>query len=370
MDIIVSQRAIARIVARAESAIDVRSSSAVSAYVLLNAYAGAVTAAGTSHIKSIRASCDATVNKTGAILVRDISDKLAAAPAGEISLRTNGTNLEIRAATSKAKKPLYSVPFIDAADYPPLPAPGDVAMELPSSVLARLLLQTAYAAPDDETKASMSCVRLECDGHKIIAVSAQSARMARAFAELDAPSSLVDAISTKGLKLVQKALAEHPDEPVKISVTKSENNNGHIHLTWSDATISLARVDDGFPPWRKVWPGSFKGQATVNRSEMVSAIERAERVADKEGPITMELSEGKIEVSCKTAAGESNSELSTDYAGKDFTVYASAAYVKQALSSIHDDDVVIKFNDHLSPLVFEGATDSESCSAIVMPMKH
>ncbi len=371
MDIIVNQRAITRIVSRAESAIEDRKATGIVAYVLISAEGSSVYAAGTSHIKTLRASCEATVKTPGAILVRDISDKLAAAPAGEISLRTNGSNLEIRAATSKAKKPLYSVPFIDASDYPPLPAPSEtIALELPSAALARLLSQTAYAAPDDETKASLSCVRIECDGHKCIAIAAQSARMAKAFAELETPSTLVDAISVKGLKLVQKACADHGDEPVKVSVVKGGNNNGHIHFAWSDLTISLARVDDGFPPWRKVWPQSFKGQATMDRSEFIAAIERAERIAEKDGGLCFELSGGKLEVSCKTTKGESNSELSTDYAGKDFAFFASPAYVKQALSAIQDDSVTLKFIDPHAPLVFEGAVDSESCAAIVMPRRE
>lgn len=368
VDLTISKGELQRIVARAESVIDDKGATGVIGYVHLNALSASLTASGSNHIRTMSSQADATVAKPGTIFVRGLADKLAACPSVDLTLRTVGSSLEIRPATSKAKKPLYSVPFIDGSDFPALPSNnGDVKLTIPSTELARIIAQAGYAAQDDDSRPAMSCLRIEVVKGILTAVAYSHGLLS--YASLKVPHvDFADGIATKALKTVAKLCSDFRDEDVTITVVRTAHS-GHLHFAWASTCFTVKRVDEGFAPWRRVWPKSFASSFQAPRAELLSAVDRAERVANKEGAITISLTDGLLTVSASGTNGESNTEIDVDYAGGEWLAYFSSAHLRQALSAIADDTVRLNIGGDLDPMLVEGAEDSEACKAVIMPRK-
>ena len=139
----------------------------------------------------------------------------------------------------------------------------------------------------------------------------------------------------------------------------------------SEKTVTISRLLEGqFPKYNQLIPTESPKVATVNVSEMISALERvAIMVNDKTSIVKMEFSDNKLKLMADTPdSGKSEEELAINYTGEDLVIAFNYKYVLEALKNMECDEVNIGLNTSLSATVFRPNCE-EDFVCLIMPVQ-
>lgn len=137
--------------------------------------------------------------------------------------------------------------------------------------------------------------------------------------------------------------------------------------------IEYSIIDGSFPDYERVFPKDFTEVYTVDRKSLLDAIEKAMIVSFKENNvIKLELVEGSLNVLSSSNNGTFSStvnisNIKTDKG--DFKIALSGKYLKETLSKIKDDNIILNFSGSLSPMLILGEDSSEFYKNIITPVR-
>jgi DNA polymerase-3 subunit beta len=108
----------------------------------------------------------------------------------------------------------------------------------------------------------------------------------------------------------------------------------------------------------------------ASRHDFLLGLKRVSVLAsEKSQSIKMKTRSGELTVSCvNPEAGEVTDDVPVEYNGPDIEIGFNAKYIIEALSSIGDANIMLKFTDPLSPTLITGMQD-ERHQCVIMPMR-
>jgi DNA polymerase-3 subunit beta len=311
----------------------------------------------TSLHDAAKAFAPADTKTKGAALVpaARLASIVKAAPKGDIAIKIDGTK-----ATIKAGSRTYSLPALDAADFPAEPKfEASTAADITSADLAYVLERASYAVSQDTTRAHLSSLRLELSPGKIRGVSTDGHRLA--VVETESTNTvervvLVPLGAIKGLLALLKSGA----------TTRLTFGKEWLAATCEGVSYSTKLTDATFPPYEQVIPAAHSNRATAGRESLLAALGAVSVVTSQTGVGRVAFAKSSIGLAIENAEEAASDTVPAELSGESATVGLNLKYVADALKSLEGDSVVVEFGGELDPVVVRGDTNS---LAVVMPAR-
>ncbi|MBM3579346.1 MAG: DNA polymerase III subunit beta [Alphaproteobacteria bacterium] len=280
-------------------------------------------------------------------------------PEGAILLsQESPTILQIKAGKSK-----YSLPCIDASEFPNL-SEGELGeeIEIKSEVLVTMIDKTRFAISSDETRYYLNGLYLHASSQGLRTVATDGHRLALAFTDLVLKTPF-------GVILPKKSVAEICKIVEGASQVKFAISRVKIKLV-ADQTMIVSKLIDGeFPDYDKVLPKNNSHVAVINKKIFFDAVDRVSTVAtDRHRLVKMVVENGKATLQVSTNDGSfAHEEFELNYAGEPIETGFNSRYLLDIISQVDGDELLMRFKDGSSPALIEAK--GMSAVFVIMPVR-
>ena len=358
---------------KAQGIIDRKSTGNVLSNLLITqSSANSVKVVGTDYDVILEAELPAQILQGGAACItgKSLFDVVKSLNSETVHLRVLDNHwVEVTADRSR-----FKLAGIDAADFPDVHAPPEVAwVALGKGLLKDMVEKTAFSVSDDETRMNLNGVYLKVDPStegmaRMTMVSTDGHRLSKV--ELDAEVQGYDGqarsaiIHKKGVQEVRRLLDDATDT-VEIGFAPR-----YILFRAGGTTFTVCQIEDAYPDYERVIPPSSPTRVEVPRTRMMEAIRRiAILTSSKSNIVKAELSAGRLAFTTSNPDhGEGEDIIDISFEGEGMVVGYNYTYLLDVLGVLKGDTVVLECSDAFSPTVLSGASEPGALF-VVMPMR-
>jgi DNA polymerase III subunit beta len=301
----------------------------------------------------IQTSFIANVTDEGT-LTNDIVSKL---PSGDITLDDEaGENL----VTITSASGRYQVRGMSAEEFPELPAIEDgETNQLSATAFIDGLKGSLVACSQDETKQILTGVYLkvnaDClefaatDGHRLGIVEVYPAET-----EEQTPSTGSSAfevtVPAKALRELDKMLGSR-QEGDKLELQLEQ---GQVVFAWGDQKLTTRTLEGRYPDYRLLIPKQFQRQITLDRKQLLSALERIAVLADQTNLVKFSIDGTGQSIALSVEAqdrGSGRESLAAQISGADLDIAFNVKYLMDGLKTLPTQEITISLNGPLEPVI-------------------
>ncbi len=316
----------------------------------------------------IRTTFNAEVLQGGTItlpakLLNDIVSRL---PEGEITLDDETLETEDQSVgegltlTLTPKSGRYEVRAMGAEEFPELPVTeNDKAIHLPASALIEGLGGSLFATSADETKQVLTGVHLTVkqdtlefaatDGHRLAVVETTNENL-NDDEELD---SVQVTLPNKALRELERMLAHSSKEDEPVAMYFDE---GQVVFEWQNQRLTSRTLEGQYPAYRQLIPNGFERELTLDRKQLISALERIAVLADQKNNIaklSIDSESQEITLSVETQEiGSGMESMSAQIKGDDIDIAFNIKYLMEGLKALPSAEIQMQLNNNLAPVIF------------------
>lgn len=334
---------------------------------------------------SISLTAETTVEEGGraAVPAKLLLQYAKSLPEAEAELETDESG---RSATLSSGGSSVSLNCYAPDDFPTLPEfpePADAeaaggahsdgaakaAFSVNAAALSEAVGKVLPFASKDESRAVLTGVLVAFSEGSATLVATDSYRLGLNRQKLDgaAAGSPTAILPARALKEAVR-LAALAGEEGRIEVAITEN---HAMFRAKGLTLATRLIDGYYPEYQRLLPDGFEETFSVERDALLTALGRARIVAGKQTPpppVKLAFSHkpdtlggGEVAISLAADTGAATEVLSADVPeGKAFEICFNPHYLADAVSSISDKAVALRFNAPLKPAVLRPATGVEA----------
>jgi DNA polymerase III subunit beta len=359
MKLSTEQKPLASALTKVAGIIEKRNTIPVLANILLEAKDGKLTITGTDLDIEVITAIECSVDDEGATTVNAqlFTDIVKKTPSGTlIKLALNDEKLNVQAGRSK-----FQLSTLPASDMPRL---GDSvfshSFDIQAQELARLFGKAAFAMSTEDTRYYLNGVYLHQADDKLTAVATDGHRLARVVSDMaaDIPGVIVPR------KTVSEARKVLSIGAVNVSVSETK-----IRMDMGDTVITSKVVDGTFPDYTRIIPSAQPNSVTIDAKELARAADRvASLVEDRTKVVSVKADGCALTIAAKGGLGTAEDTIDASILGDGITFHINSTYMRETLSQAEGGDVVIEYNDPMSPVVMKPKEDA-NFMAIIMPTR-
>ncbi|MEL7504760.1 MAG: DNA polymerase III subunit beta [Cyanobacteria bacterium J06554_6] len=315
-----------------------------------------VTLTGFDETLGIQTSFLAQVSAAGALtlpakLLGDIVSKL---PAEDLELSESEEDCVV---TLKSTSGEYQVRGLTAEDYPSLPTvEAGQAAHLSAETLLEGLRGALFATSGDETKQVLTGVHLVAepetlefaatDGHRLAVVQTVESEEGAA---VDVAMNVT--VPGKALRELERTLQMYQGtEPVALRFDPSQ-----VIFELGDQRITTRLLEGQYPNYRQLIPRQFQRQLTLDRKQLVMALERIAVLAGQRNDIVkLCIDQAGQQLSLSVEAqevGSGHERLPAQVTGDDLDVAFNVRYLLDGLKSFPSSEVQLQCNSATEPSI-------------------
>ena len=330
----------------------------------------------------IRTSFPAEVETGGEItlpakLLNDIVSRL---PEGEIALQDTSGEPSLGVTLTSASG-RYQVRSMGVEEFPELPVieKGE-AVYLPAEALIEGLRGSLFASSADETKQVLTGVHLTIqststldasdyglefaatDGHRLSVVEFPSVNPTDDVPKLEVTlpaKALRELERMVGLRQSSEPLALHFDQ-------------GQVVFEWADGRLTSRTLEGQYPAYRQLLPRQFQRQITVERRQLLSALERIAVLADQKNNIVkfgIDSAAQELALSVEAQDVGSGRELvAAQVSGDSIEIAFNIKYLLDGLKALPSAEIQIQLNTPLTPVILS-PLGSLKMTYLIMPVQ-
>lgn len=293
-----------------------------------------------------------------------LNDIVAKLPSGDITLDDEaGENLiTITSASGR-----YQVRGMSAEEFPELPSieHGETNQLSPTDLIDGLK-GSLVACSQDETKQILTGVyfkvepeRLEfaaTDGHRLGIVEVYPAQSQSAetspgsAAKVETVGSFEVTVPAKALRELDKMLASRQDGD-KLELQLEQ---GQVIFAWGNQKLTTRTLEGKYPDYRLLIPKQFQRQITIDRKQLLVALERIAVLADQTNLVKFSINsqDGSIALSVEAQdRGSGRESLIAQISGEDLDIAFNIKYLMDGLKTLLTQEIVISLNGPLEPVI-------------------
>ena len=307
----------------------------------------------------IRSSFEAQVIEGGEIALpaKLLLDMISRFPEGEVTLEAD-TDVDGLLVNLTPKTGHYQIRAMSADEFPELPIIENTEpIQITATALLEGLRGSLFATSGDETKQVLTGVHLKVkpdslefaatDGHRLAVVTT-----ANEYAQADS-SELDVTVPAKALKELQRMLGHGSasDESWSLYLDK-----GQVVFARGYQRLTSRTLDGQYPAYQQLIPRQFERQITIERRQLISALERIAVLADqKNNVVKLSINNGGQEVTLSCEAqevGSGRESIPAQISGENMEIAFNIKYLMDGLKELSSTEVQIHLNQPLTPVIF------------------
>lgn len=257
-------------------------------------------------------------------------------------------------------------------DYPVFPSheTDTQVFDIKSDEFYQAIKRTIFAVSTDETKTFLNGILLKASEKGLSFVATDGFRLAHYL------SNGQDSFQDLSIIVPHKAVVE------LLKIIQQFEAQDELCISISDNQISIqnkeflffSRLIKGkFPDYNQVLPKSTSYRFQINRLKLLSAAERSAVIADHSNKIVKLFFESNKLTLSSQAASMGKYEESIEYTesqnDEEKFLSFNIKLIIECLKVIQSDQVVLKFNNEVSPFVIESELGEEEGIYVVMPIR-
>ncbi|MGK7344492.1 MAG: DNA polymerase III subunit beta [Candidatus Nitrospinota bacterium M3_3B_026] len=350
---------------RAQGIVSPKGAMPILANVLIEAADSGIDVFATNLDMGFRGSYEAEVSSPGRVTAqaRKLFDIVRELPPEPVSARLDDDGrLRITCGSSK-----FNLSTISADEFPAFPSydeSGFIALD--SEMLLEMIRKTSYAISQDETRLTLNGASFEIDPTKARMVATDGHRLA--FIEREGAFKVAEPVKTiiarKAVNELYRLLSED-GEPIDFLT-----QDNHAVFRKGSSVLVIRLIEGAFPNYEQVIPKAHTREAVIESSAFTHSLRRVNTLADeKSHMVRLSFGDGRLELSSEGGElGEARDEIPVKYTGEELLIGLNANYLLDMLSILNEDEVVLRMQDPLSPVLARAAGDA-GLLCIVMPMR-
>ena len=274
-------------------------------------------------------------------------------------------SLDSGKAMVRAGRSRFTLSTLPASEFPSVEEDGgDLTLEVPQSVIKRLIERTAFAMAQQDVRYYLNGMLLELKAGRLRMVATDGHRLALCTAS-DAVS-VGDAsviVPRKGILELSRLL--DADESLKLVI-----GSNHIRAANHQFTFTSKLVDGKFPEYERVLPKSADKTIVGERLELRQAFTRTAILSnEKYRGVRLKLSADTLDITANNPEQEQAEEVvAVEYQGDELEVGFNVSYLLDVLSVLDGDKIRLSLSDSASSALLEEAEEGDSLY-VVMPMR-
>ncbi|MUG26020.1 DNA polymerase III subunit beta [Paenibacillus macerans] len=288
----------------------------------------------------------------GEVLI-DVNDKF------EASITSNNKEVEIVG--------------LDPSEFPQAPEVSqDETVSISGKDLKDWIKKTSFAVSTDDKARILAGVNVILGDGKIKMLATDRNRLARIEKEIKTSDLGSTVVEGRGLTDLEKIVQDKDD--VEFGFSKSVSGDVIYVFVRTDRFTFYSRVLEGeFPDAeRLVRSAKTITELKVNKKEFMQSIDLIYTLAKEEKNSAVRLSVTENEVLMngkgKVMGKASESIFPKSFSGEPFKISLNAKYMIEALKAIESNEVTVRFNGKMSPVILQG-DESEGSLYVVLPYR-
>lgn len=269
--------------------------------------------------------------------------------------------------TVKAGKSRFNLQTLPAADYPVMTKVVGESIKINISQIEfkRLLKQVEFAMAQQDIRYYLNGLLLEVNENKLNLVGTDGHRLSFTSATLNQSYEKADVILPRKTIIELIKLLEDNDEEVAIEIAK-----GQVNFAFGEISLISKVIDGKFPDYHRVIPKEHGNTFTVNRIEVLTAMQRASILSnEKYRGIRMVLTNNNLKlISTNTEQEEAEEELEIEYQQESLDIGFNVTYLIDVLNNTQQENINFSFADANSSCLITVPEDDDY-KYVVMPMR-
>lgn len=289
-------------------------------------------------------------------IIRKIEDEL-------IELETDGLKIIISTKTGE-----YTLNGMDSKEFPNIKFEYlNNPIILNQIIIKNIINQTCFAASTQESRPILTGVNFKIENSTLECIATDSYRLSKKIINLNKnDNNLNIVIPSKNLLELIKILPE-------------EDNNIELHilsnsiLIKTDEMIFQSRLLNGsYPDTSKLIPDNFELTLNLKLTEIYNAIDRVSLLTSEKDKnlIKMEIIDDEIILSSTSQEiGKIEERIKLPKSiNNEMKIAYSSKYMLEALRSLKCENIEIKLNGEIKPIIIKDVEDSNLIQ-LVLPIK-
>lgn len=348
---------------------------------------------GTDMDLTIETKTSAVVYTPGSITLpgKKLLEIVSKLPNDLVSFQVNKETYET---TVTCKRSKFSISGLPADDFPKTTeVRSKDGFLMPSDVLKKSIMQTAFAAASFDTSSILGGVYLVIDQGNFECTATDGSRLAHRFeklniavpaasrtegdveaegesksatATLERPASLRAIIPAKACGEIVKVLdSQDANKEVRVAVI-----NGQITFETETHHLSTRLISGEYPRYQELFPKDFTHLVSFNREELMQAIDRVAVMSDdRTHLVKLHFEPDTVQISANTPdVGRAQEEVSIALEGESIDIAVNVRYLTDVLQRLGVPEVKLEMTGALKPLIIKGVGD-ETYKYLLMPVQ-
>lgn len=329
----------------------------------------------------IQASFEAQVEEDGQITIpaKLFNDIVSRLPEGEITLSDDTLDTESTAddsllVTLTSTSGRYQMRALGTQEFPELPGvEAGAAIHLPIEALVEGLRGCLFATSSDETKQVLTGVHLmlqentlefaATDGHRLAVVETTNQKAEDeevsegsdngkgAVEQEKTASGLELTVPARALRELERMLGMHQ----ATDTVALRFEQGQIVFQRGNYWLTSRTLEGQYPAYRQLIPGQFQRQVTLERRQLLSAVERIAVLADQKNNVvkfSIDSINQQLALSVEAQdVGSGTESMMAQVSGDSLDIAFNVKYLIDGLKALPTSDIQIQMNTANSPVI-------------------
>ena len=290
-------------------------------------------------IKAFAAAVSESAGKT-VVDAKMIDNIVKHLPDGEVIFSGDGKSIKIRGGKSE-----FNISCMAAEDFPAIEPPENPqGFTIETDVLNDMLRKTIpFAAVSEGKKPVLMGIAIDVSENTLEAAASDGHKLAHVCAKIEYTGNpLKMIIPAENTKAIMKITA---DKTVDIYT-----DGRKAHFDYDNCQVYIRQIEGDFLPYRQLLNTKPEVKATVYRTDMINAVERAALIANTEiqatkPPVIFNVSGDKINTSCRVGSGTTCDEVKADVSGGNIRIGFSCRLLLDMLNACESDKVTFEMTE-------------------------
>lgn len=261
---------------------------------------------------------------------------------------------------------VFKINGMNAFDYPTIDfSKPSNSIQIKQSLLSELIEETSFAASLKETRPVLTGVNFKCNESQLTVTGTDSYRLAKRTVSLNTDLSFNITIPSKSLNEVKSTVLTDPEGDIELY-----QNEKKVQFIVKDMILQSRLLDGNYPETDRLIPKEFSYKLTMNRSDLISAIDRTTFIkTDNMAVNKLECSQDEVVLTNKSQEiGESREVLHAKFEGEPLNISFSGNYVMDAAKVLKGDEIIIQFTGEMKPFVLKNS-EEDTMIQLVLPVR-
>jgi DNA polymerase-3 subunit beta len=274
-------------------------------------------------------------------------------------------------AIMKAGKSKYNFSTYPVREFPSLPSSdaGKVFCKLTAKELVEVLEEgTIAASAGEEFPLYLSSANFQILNGILNVISTDTRRLAlSAVAVSDFSDGETALLPMKGIKEVQRVIGSiSPDCMIEILYDEAQ-----FYFKADGIEFTVRRVESRFPQYEKILPKNHTTSITLERGDLISALERVDVIVrDYNRMVMLDIDPDRSTLIMRGNApdfGQAMEELAADIKGEKLKIAVNSRFFMEALKVLREPLVRLAFNGSAGHIAVRRA-DGDSFLCLIAPI--